>query len=189
MDECKKICLENKSCRGGSYNLKTNICSLNRNNGNIVNNVDSIAIVREQIYYIYQLRLLNEKLINLNNQILSIINEYYPKFQKNILKQHLRNKYLQNNSNNLNNERLRIANLMNDYQSLNSAKNDSELIVETNYSTYTILLVICIILFLVLLSILFFGNSQKGGGNNFIKDCLFLITLMIFFLSLSQLTM
>ena len=93
---------------------------------------------------------------------------------------------LQQNYNLLNEERYKIQNLKKEFETLESAAQDSQLVVTSNYYRYIVLMFISILLILLLIK--YSATGQQGGGdNNFKKESFFLFCLMLIFLSISNL--
>jgi hypothetical protein len=90
--------------------------------------------------------------------------------------------YLQQNYNLLQKERSKMKNLENEFQTLNSAANDSILVVSSNYYNYIILLLLCILLFFLLIRYIKKTN-QYGGSNNLRDDAFFILTFILLSLS------
>ena len=93
---------------------------------------------------------------------------------------------LQQNYNLLNGERYKIENFKKDFETLDSAAEDSQLVVTSNYYRYIVLMFISILLIFLLIK--YSVTGQQGGGNsNFKKEAFFLFCLMLIFLSISNL--
>jgi hypothetical protein len=92
---------------------------------------------------------------------------------------------LHQNYNFLNEERYRIEKFEKDFETLNSAAYNSQLIVTSNYYRYIVLMFISILLIFLLIK--YSGTGQQGGGEgNFKKESFFLFCLMLVFLSISK---
>jgi hypothetical protein len=87
------------------------------------------------------------------------------------------NETLEQNYNALLNERKQIEKLEKEYVTLNAADKNSQLVVTEYYSKYIVL--VFVTLLLVLLKFAITGGEQVGGGNNFIKESIFLLILMV----------
>jgi hypothetical protein len=93
----------------------------------------------------------------------------------------LQNQYLNQNVNleqiyvSLNEERNQLKR---EFQTLDSANENSQLTVTSNYYKFIVLLFVTILLFILLLKYSFTGQ-QIGGGNNFKREAFFLFSLML----------
>lgn len=93
---------------------------------------------------------------------------------------------LQQNYNLLNEERYKIEKFKKDFETLDSAAQDSQLVVTSNYYRYIVLMFISILLIFLLIKYSVTGQ-QGGGDRNFKKEAFFLFCLMLIFLSISNL--
>lgn len=92
---------------------------------------------------------------------------------------------LQEKYNALNKEREKIKQMEKEFQTLNSATENSELVANSNYYGYVVLLFVTILLVFLLVKYSITGQ-QRGGGNNFKNEAFFLFSLMLIALSLSN---
>jgi len=93
---------------------------------------------------------------------------------------------LQQNYNLLNEERYRIEKFKKDFETLNSATENSQLVVTSNYYRYIVLMFISILLIFLLIK--YSATGQQGGSidSNFKREAFFLFCLMVIFLSISK---
>jgi len=137
--------------------------------------------------YQEQLQTINDKLIDVNNQIIILVNdndEIYKTDLTNIIDA---NKVLGKNYNSLLDERRYIDRSLKEEDSLQQEVNNTDIYTTESYSRYILLLGITIILFFLLFKYLLIGNQQGGGGRENIKsDVIFLLSIMIVFLGLAN---
>ena len=100
-----------------------------------------------------------------------------------IQKQQEEDKYFQKMYNLLQEERIKMKKLEMEFQTLNSANNDSGLVVSSNYYNYIVLLFVSILLLLLLIRYTNFSQDR----NNFINDVFFVICLIVICLIFPQL--
>jgi hypothetical protein len=93
--------------------------------------------------------------------------------------------YLQQNYNLLKQERNHIQNLKKEFVTLNSATENSELVVTSNYYNYIVLLFVSILLIFLLIKYSYTGQ-QSGGGNNFTNDAFFIVSLILIGMSITK---
>ena len=129
--------------------------------------------------YNSKLKELNQKLIDTNQQISDIINKNYSSYEKDSQKSQQQNQVLEQNNNNLTDEKLHIDKLSKEYVLLNSANKNSQLVVTEYYSKYLVLIFITILLVILLLKYAVTGEGQSGGGRNFMNESIFLLILII----------
>jgi hypothetical protein len=77
------------------------------------------------------------------------------------------------------NEKLHIEKLSKEYDMLNAANKETNLIVTQEYSKYIVLIFVTILLVVLLLKYAITGSEQLGGGSNFVKESIFLLMLMV----------
>ena len=165
LDDCQSACSSNSSCSGATFNTLSNNCTLSSSSGNIVKQQKSKAIVKEAMYYSYQLQNLNAKLLYVNEQLLNASNNSYNEFQKSQQQTIEQENTMNNNYQTLSDERIQIEKMIIEYETLNRAFENGSINVTSNYYIYIALLFIAILLILLFFKFSFTG-SQRGGGNN-----------------------
>jgi len=162
---CQSACSSNSSCSGATFNTLSNNCTLSSGSGNIVQEEKSKAIVKEAMYYSYQLQNLNSKLLDINKQMINASNANYDKFQKSQQITIEQENTMNNNYQTLSDERIQIEKMIREYETLNRALENGSIIVTSNYYNYIALLFIAVLLIFLFFNFSFTG-SQSGGGNN-----------------------
>ena len=185
VDNCQSSCTSNSSCTGATFNSSNNNCTLTSGKGMLINSSGSTAIVNKGLYYSYKLQNLNQQLIDVNSQLSQSINKNAAGFLQNTQEGQQQDQALQQNYNVLEDEREVIERMILDFKTLNSAQENGELNVTMYYYNYIVLLLITILLIFLLIKFSVTGQ-QRGGGNSFKFEAIFLFGLMIVFLGLSQ---
>ena len=162
---CQTACLSNSSCSGATFNTLSNNCTLNSGTGNVVQQQKSKAIIKEAMYYSYQLQNLNAKLLDINKQMLDSSNKNYNEFQKSQQQGIEQENTMNSNYQTLTDERIQIEKMIREYETLNRALENGNINVTSNYYSYIALSFITILLIFLFLKFSFTG-SQSGGGNN-----------------------
>jgi hypothetical protein len=165
VDNCKSACSSNASCSGATFNTISNNCSLSSGPGNIIETQNSKAIIKEAMYYSYQLQKLNSKLIDINKQMINSSNNNYNEFQKSQQQNIEQENAMNNNYQTLSDERIKIEKMIREYETLNSALENGTINVTSNYYSYIALVFITILLIFLFLKFSITG-SQSGGGND-----------------------
>jgi hypothetical protein len=186
LQNCLKACSSNKSCTGATFYSKNRTCTVNGGTGNIVKANGSTAIVSQLLSYSYQLQQLNNQLISLNSQMLTIANSNKTAFQKSSLQNQQQDQILQQNYQVLINEREQLNQIVNDYETADQAYNNSLLIVNSNYLSYVVLLIISLLLIFLLARFSLTGQQTGGGINGAKKEAMLLFGIMVVFLGLSN---
>ena len=184
VEACQSSCLSNSSCSGASFNTSNNTCFINSGIGNVVNAQNSIAIVQQGLYYSYQLQQLNAQLTSINQQMQTLALSNQTKSQQNQQSSQQKEQILKTNYQVLNQDREQIKQMVLNYESLNQAYTDGNLNVTSNYYSYIVLLLITLLLIFLLVKFSLTGQ-QRGGGNNFKNETIFLLGIMVVFLGLS----
>ena len=185
VDNCQSSCTSNSSCTGATFNSSNNNCTLTSGKGTLLNSSGSTAIVNNGLYYSYKLQNLNQQLLDTNNQLNQSINTNSTGFSQNVQQGQQQDQTLQQNYDVLEEEREVIKRMIFDFKTLNSAQETGEINVTMYYYNYIVLLLITILLVFLLIKFSVTGE-QKGGGNSFKSEAVFLFGLMIVFLGLSQ---
>lgn len=137
--------------------------------------------------YSSKLQLLNQKLIDLNQQITNILNQTYSSYESDKQKQQEQSQMLQQNYGTLMDERIQIEKLIKEYETLNEASNNTQTAVTEYYSRYIVLLFITILLVILLVKYAVTGQEQQGGMKPFfMKEAMFLFILMTVLLGLAH---
>lgn len=178
INKCLMSCSSNKSCSGATFDNRFNTCNLNSGIGNIINSQNQTAIIKQALFYSYQLKKINDKLTNINNSMINLakssVNNYKKTKKINDEKAYI----LQNNYKNLEQDRIEIAEIIREYETLNSAYENGTINVSSNYYYYIIYLIIAIFLIYLLMKYTI-SNDQIGGGNNKISPFIFILLSFI----------
>jgi len=179
LDACKTACASNSSCSGATFNNTLHNCTLNSGVGRIIPTSQSTAIVKQAMYYSYQLQKLNLQLTNINQQMMKISNSSYNNFKQTHQQSLQREHALQNNYRVLSQERYHIDEMVKQFQTIDSAYHDGNLIVTSNYYHYIVLLFVVVFLVFLLMRFSLFGEQRGGGsGSNISHTYLFIFIIL-----------
>jgi NADH:ubiquinone oxidoreductase subunit 3 (subunit A) len=92
-------------------------------------------------------------------------NNNYDKFQKSQQQTIEQENTMNNNYQTLSDERIQIEKMIREYETLNRALENGNIVVTSNYYSYIALFLIAILLILLFFKFSFTG-SQSGGGDN-----------------------
>ena len=185
VENCQTSCSTNSACSGATFNLSNNNCTLTSGKGMLLNSSGSTAIVDKGLYYSYKLQQLNTQLIDINTQLSQSINKNAAGYSQNTQQGQLQDQNLSQNSKVLTEEKKKIDRMILDFKTLNSAQENGEIEVTMYYYNYIVLILITILLIFLLIKFSVTGQ-QRGGGNSFKSEAMFLFGLMVVFLGLSQ---
>jgi DNA anti-recombination protein RmuC len=176
INECTALCSSNNFCTGATFDQQQNSCTLSSGNGTIISSSNQTAIVKQALYYIYQLQSINNQLTQTNNDIMNLANSTSEKYQQNLNETSQKTQILQQNYNILQEERKQIEQLIREYETLDSVQANGVIVLTSNYYLYIILLVIAFVLIFLLIK---FSSltEQSGGGNNTFSPFIFWIIL------------
>ena len=178
LDACQTACSSNSSCSGATFNNTLSNCTLSSGPGTIVTAQQSTAFVQQAMYYSYQLQQLNSQLTSVNQQMRNLSNSSYNKLQQSHQQIQQQEQALQNNYLILIQERDQIEAMVRQFQTLNSAYENGNLVVTSNYYSYLILLFVAIFLVFLLMRFSLFGelsNTYLFYGFTLIVIILFAI--------------
>jgi lipopolysaccharide export LptBFGC system permease protein LptF len=178
LDNCVTSCSSTQSCSGATFDNQQNTCILSSGTGNIVNSSNQTSIVKQALFYSYQLQLINNQLSQINNSMMSLTNNNASDFQENQQSVQQKSQILQQNYNSLEQERGQIEDIIRQYETLNSAQENGVINITSNYYRYIVYFIIALLLIFLLIK---FSSSteQRGGGHLKIPPYIFLILALI----------
>ena len=176
--ECRRSCENSEKCSGATFHNEKERCILNQGNGDIIKSSNESAIVKEALYYSYKLQNINEQLKHTNEEMMELTNDKIQK-QDEVHNNHLDNSHiLQTNYNALEEDKMKIEQIIRQYETLNSAYENGNIHVSSNYFYFILFMIIAIVLTVVLF-VFGLSSGQKGGGRKS-KKYLFGIIFGIF---------
>lgn len=186
VNNCLTSCSNNDSCSGATFDDKQKTCTLSSGSGNIINSKNQTAIVKQALYYSNQMQKINNELISTNSLMMNLANNSADNYKQTQQMNAEKSQVLQNNYNTLEAERMEIEEIVRQYETLNSAYENGNVNVASNYYTYIVYLLISIFLVLLLLKFSLTGQ-QRGGGStmNFSTSSWLIIGLSIFVIILN----
>lgn len=179
VNKCKTSCSSNKSCTGATFDNKQRICSLSSGTGNIINSHNQTAIVKQALYYSYQLQNINNQLTSVNTNMMTLANSRIGDYNENQKITAQKAEILQNNYKTLEQERSQIAEIIRQYETLNSAYENGSINLTSNYYNYIMYLIVAI--FLIILFLRYTSTSEQiGGGMRFGKFTPYIFLILAF---------
>lgn len=160
---CSALCANTKECSGATFNPNTNgmpSCFLRKGNSSIVpSGSNDFAVVPLSKKYLLNIQSLNQQLTVLNQEILTAIHgEGANIFSTEQSQRVIKKKELENNYRKLIKERKMIEQKLNTFQDLEQQETNSELITNSNYLSFVLLLGLAILCIVILVKI-----SSSGG--------------------------
>jgi len=182
--QCSALCSSTSGCTGATYNSNSgtqNNCFLRSGDGDVIAGTSSqYAIVPQNKEYLLTLQNLNAQLMQVNSEISNFIQTNSSVFSTQNNDRLEKYKILQQNFEQLAEERIRIASELSQFQSLNEKQGQSELIVTKNYYSYILLLFLVIICLFFVGRIVINSNNEKTEANINVFALIFIIFIITF---------
>lgn len=178
INNCLTSCETTQNCSGATFNNEQDICILNQGKGNIIQSQNHTAIIKEALYHSYKLQKINEQLKNTNEKMMELTNQKIEQHNERNNDKLINSHILQTNYNALGEDKIKIEQIIREYETLNSAYENGNIYVTSNYYYYILFMIIAIILTIIMFSFSF-STGQKGGGKG-IKPKLFGVIFGIF---------
>lgn len=171
VDNCMTSCTSNQACSGATFDNLQKTCLLSAGNGNIINSPNQTAIIKQALYYSYQLQKINDELTSVNTNMMTLANSRVGDYQQTQQLNAEKAEILQNNYKTLEQERMQIEELIRQYETLNTAYENELINLNSNYYNYLIYLFIGI--FLVFILFKYTATSEQVGGGTKIPPFIF----------------
>jgi len=174
LNDCIASCSSNPKCSGATYNqtnYKQPMCFLRTGDGNLVNGLSSdIAIVPKGKQLLSIVQNINNQLNETNTKILDLAEQAKPTYNELNIEKEAENETLVKQYAQLQAERVKIDEMMSEYESLDQSQSEGTIETNKNYYVYILL---CIIAILIIFLFIKFSSSssttqqpmyQSGGG-------------------------
>ena len=177
VDNCMTSCTSNQSCSGATFDNLQKTCSLSTGTGNVVNSPNQTAIIKQALYYSYQLQKINDEMTEINTSMMTLANSRVGDYKQTQQLNAQKAEILENNYKTLEQERGQIEEIIRQYETLNSAYENENINVTSNYYTFIMYLFIVILLVLLLFKYGLSGE-QVGGGMSYSKFSPFIFGIL-----------
>jgi hypothetical protein len=164
-NECAASCSRTSGCSGATYNPIQNTCILRRGEASTIVSPNTFAIVPKGQRLAQIIDRINERLTNINRQILNLIQRGQNQINSRLENSENHSDILINNYEKLTTERKQIAKMLNKYQETNQTLEIGNKIVTKNYLSFLLLLALVIIIIIVLF-FMSFGRGETNTNNN-----------------------
>ena len=169
INECKAACVAASGCTGAIYNATDYarpMCWLRSGESNIrVGKENDYSIIKKEQYLLSIIQSINEKLTSINQQIMEITSVAQPVFETTAQESQYQNSTLINNYKQLTQDREKIAQLMNEYQTLEEQQIQGDIKINQNYYSFLLLIALAIIIIFMLYNLSGSTPSIQRGGN------------------------
>jgi len=191
---CSALCAQTKGCTGATFNSNNNssLCFLRSGDGSIIpSGSNDYAVVPLSKKYLLNIQSLNKQLTDINQKIVIIINNPGQQvYNSQVSQTAIKGQELKQNYNKLVKERKMIEKKLKEFQDIDQAEYNSDLITNSNYLSYLLLLAIAIICIVILFKMTTSSTSssvQYGGKLNnkvyYIVFALIFSVLIIYYYS------
>jgi hypothetical protein len=161
--DCLTNCSNTDNCNSAIYNETNNNCTLLEGEGSISPQQNSIAIVKESIYYNYKLQQLNSRLREINNQLMQNTSKLEMQYTTDKQDNSIKSENLNINKSILETERQSLDAIMMELNAIDQMNEQGSINVTMNYYNYIVLTFIAILLVGLLLR--FSISPIKKGGS------------------------
>jgi hypothetical protein len=189
---CQALCSQTNGCSGATFNPQNNglpACFLRSGNGiTVPSSASDYAIIPTSQQYLINMQGLNQELTKINQKIMNIIsnqgNQVYSSEQT---QRAIKKTQLSQNYNKLMKEQKEIEEQLKEYKSLEEEQYNTELVTNSNYFSYILLLFLAIICIYIVIKISSNSNSQNyntqygGKLGNKPYYIIFIILFLILF--------
>ena len=184
-DDCASMCATDSSCTGATFNPVKRYCWTRGGDGSLsVGTTDDIALIPKLKSVLIILNGLNEKLMNINKELRAETNKINPVLkqekQETEAKQQKFDKYYYD----LSDDKIEMAKLLNQYNSVEADLNNQTLIVEEQNLSYRLWFLLTFIIVLITLKKMT-GVSESPSVDKIITVVL-VLAIIIFIFCLSQ---
>jgi len=168
IEECKAACAKAPGCSGATFNPDKNSCILRKGDGSPVPSSGDYAIVPKGKKLLQIVDSINNKLTEVNKEILKSIDKGEPIYNTESVERETQAQELIQNYEQLVRERIKVAKMLDHYQDVDETLNDGDLKITQNYYSFLLLLGLAIAIIFILYKLSFTSqpNIQSGGSLN-----------------------
>ena len=112
LDNCMTSCTSNESCSGATFDNLQKTCSLSTGTGNVINSPNQTAIIKQALYYSYQLQKINDEMTSINTNMMALSNSKVGDYQQTQELNSQKAEILENNYKTLEEERVQISEII-----------------------------------------------------------------------------
>jgi hypothetical protein len=169
INECKAACVAASGCNAAIYNAtdyEQPMCWLRSGESNMrAGKENDYSIIKKEQYLLSIIQSINEKLTAINQQIMEIASAGQPVFDTSLQEGQHQNSTLINNYKQLTQDREKITQLMNEYQTLEEQQIQGDIKINQNYYSFLLLIALAIIIIFMVYNLSGSTPSIQSGGN------------------------
>lgn len=167
---CSASCSTTTGCTGATFNNTVlsgkNNCSLVSGAGTVNNKINSTAIITKKSYYLNKLKILNNQLIAINQQIQTYIETNKSDMISNLSKNQSISDNLYNKLNFFSGEKTSMEDQIESINDLDNVVQESDYLVNQKYILFRFLAIIAVLAFCIFIYMAFTGNSSSESVNS-----------------------
>jgi hypothetical protein len=185
IDECKAACAEDAKCTGATFNSSSGYCWLRTGTGivSVSSNSNEFAIMPSVSQNVNNLKMLNDKLIDLNVKIMNELNSTEPTVLEEDDKKNIKTAQMQEANQKLLVERKNIYDLLDQYDDLNAQYYTNSIQVRQTNANYILWSTLAFIIIVFIIRFFFVPDSTM---TDHIKFLVKLIIAVIFIISVTK---
>lgn len=190
LQDCIASCSNSSNCTGATF--VSNQCLLRTGDSPIISSSEnSYAIIPKSKKLLLTMENINEKLINVNQNITRVMNKANPLYNSQVEQRFEQQQNLIQNYWKLNEEREKILSLLKEYETLDNTSINDKIKITQNYYTYIFLLILAVASIFILYKLSYLGSSTaimtptvQYGGDLGINAyfIVFIIVIIILFI-------
>lgn len=184
LNECIASCSNSKTCTGATF--ISNKCVIRTGDSPIIpSSENSYAIIPKSKQLLLNINDLNEQLLDVNKKILNQIKKDKQIFHQKDREMDNKNDELISVYEKLLDERIKIDNLIDEYETLENTDNENQILINKNYYTYILLFILAILIIVFLYKMVGTNvnpsvpNVQYGGKLGINAYCIILILVLL----------
>jgi len=183
-DECKASCAEDLMCTGATFNSSSGYCWIRSGNGDVTvsSNNNEYALMPSVSQNTNNLKMLNDKLIKLNIDIMNELNSNEPIVFNQVENKNVKKSEMENTNKELIKERINIMKLMDQYDDLMQQYDSNSIYVRQANASYMVWSFISISLIIIIIKLILTPEVKLIDNINF------LIKLFLFFVLIVSIT-
>ena len=175
--ECESMCATDEKCSGATFNSNKNYCWTRSGEGNISKGLEEdVAIIPVLTENVIVLKGLNQKLLQINQQISDSLNQLAPTIQQETLEKNQNQKDLISYYSNLLKEKIELEKMYNEYQTANYNYQEQDIYTTQQNDQYYLWMLVAIFLLVIVFKNIFYPDSPSILVN------LFLLLLALYIL-------
>ena len=180
--ECESMCATDEKCSGATFNSNKSYCWTRTGDGNISKGLEEdIAIIPVLTENVIVLKGLNERLLQINQEISESLNQLTPAIQEETLEKNKKQQNLVLYYSNLLKEKIELDKMYKEYQTANSTYQEQDIYTTQQNDQYYLWMLIAILLVIVVFKNIFYPDSPSIIVNAFLLMLSLFILLSIFY--------